>query len=657
MKHLNIDIETYCSAPIKDTGAFKYAESEDLELLLFAYSVDFGDVRVIDVKCGEEIPTEVLDAMSNDEVIKHAYNASFEFNILKNLGYDIGTRAGWRCTMVHAMYLGYPPGLALTGKAIDLPQDKKKLTAGTALIKYFSVPCKPTKANGKRTRNLPEHDKEKWVMFKNYCMQDVIAEMEIYKRLALFPVPEKEQKLWELTDQMNETGVRIDVDLVRGALDIDAKQSKDLCEKAKEITGLDNPRSTAQVLDWLQARVPDVENTTKETVTALLAKKDLPDEVRAFLEVRKELAKTSIKKYKAMETTRGTGERVRGLIQFYGASRTGRWAGRLVQVQNLPRNYLSGLDIIRELIKSEDLNAIKLIYGDASNTISQLIRTAFIPSEGDRFVVADYSAIEARVVAWLAGEEWVNEVFRTHGKIYEATAAQMFNVDFEKIKKGNPEYALRQKGKVATLALGYQGWVGALKAMGADKMGLDDEELKDIASKWRKANPNIVRLWDDLDGACIKAIKTGEDQQVRELIVKYEVEAIYGQSFLTIELPSGRKLYYPKPFLKENDRGDIAVNFFAQHNSHFMPEETYGGKLTENCVQAIARDCLGELLTKLDERIKSPVVMHIHDEVVIDGGADVNLDEVCEIMAEPISWAPGLVLKGAGFESQFYMKD
>lgn len=657
MKHLNIDIETYCSVSIKDSGAFKYAESDDLELLLFAYSVDFGEVKIIDVKNGELLPFEIIESLSNDEVIKHAYNASFEFNVLKQIGIDVGTRAGWRCTMVHAMYLGYPSGLALTGKAIGLPQDKKKDTAGKALIKYFSIPCKATKTNGGRVRNLPEHDLDKWELFKSYCKQDVVAEMEIYKRLEFFPMPEREQRLWELTDAMNEIGVKVDIDLVRGALDIDADQSKSLYLKAQGITGLANPRSTSQVLDWLKARVPEVEDTTKATVDALLAREDLPDEVRAFLEVRKELSKTSIKKYKAMEVCHGSGDRVRGLLQFYGANRTGRWAGRLVQVQNLPKNYLSNLDVIRSLIKSKNIDAIELIYGDVSDTISQLIRTAFIPSEGNRFVVADYSAIEARVVAWLAGEEWVNEVFRTHGKIYEATASQMFGVELERIKKGNPEYELRQKGKVATLALGYQGWVGALKAMGADKMGLSDDELADIANKWRGANPYIVRLWDDLEGACLKAIETGEDQQVRELSIRYEGEAVYGQTFLTIELPSGRKLFYPRPFLQPNDKGKIAVHFYSQHNTHLTPEGTYGGKLTENCVQAIARDCLGELLIKLDNKISSPVVMHIHDEVVIDGGDDVTLDEVCEIMAEPISWAPGLVLKGAGFESEFYMKD
>lgn len=359
-----------------------------------------------------------------------------------------------------------------------------------------------------------------------------------------------------------------------------------------------------------------------------------------------------------MHDCRCVDDRVRGLLQVYGANRTGRWAGRLVQVQNLPRNYLADLECARSVVKSKDLDLLQLVYGNASDTLSQLIRTAFIPSNGNKFIVADYSAIEARVVAWLAGEEWVNKVFATHGKIYEATASQMFGVAFELIKKGNPEYSLRQRGKVATLALGYQGGVNALKAMGADKMGLTEEEMTEIVDKWRVANPNIVKLWHGLNRACIRALQTGQDQEIRGLIVRYECETIYGQSFLTIQLPSGRELFYPKPYIKDNQFNKPAVHFFSQKGTKWGSESTYGGKLTENCVQAIARDCLGDLLIKLDERLKeSPVVMHIHDEVVLDAKQDLTLEEVCDVMAEPVSWAPGLVLKGAGFESEFYMKD
>ena len=658
MNHLNIDIETYSEVDITNSGAYKYVEDPAFEVLMFAYSIDFGEVQIVDLMQGEVLPDEIIKAMADDEVIKHAYNASFEYNALLAAGYDVGTRCGWRCSMFHAMYLGYPGGLAKTGNAIGLPQDKKKDSAGKALINYFSKPCKPTKVNGGRLRNLPHHDLDKWEMFKDYCKQDVVAEMEIYKRLSIFPVPDIEQRLWELSDSMNALGVKVDVDLVDGALAIDDESSDRLIKRAKEVTGLDNPNSTKQVLEWLQERVDGVENTNKETVASLLSRDDISSEVREFLKIRQELAKASISKYKAMDVCKGRGDRVRGLLQVYGANRTGRWAGRLVQVQNLPRNYLDNLETIRDVIKTKNLDLLQLVCGNASDTLSQLIRTAFIPSEGNKFVVADYSAIEARVVAWLAGEEWVNKVFATHGKIYEATASQMFGVPFELIKKGNPEYELRQRGKVATLALGYQGGVGALVAMGADKMGLSEDEMTEIVDKWRGANPNIVKLWYGLNRACIKALQTGKDQEIRGLRIRYECEAIYGQSFLTIQLPSGRKLFYPKPYIKDNQFDKPAIHFFSQKNTKWYPESTYGGKLTENCVQAIARDCLADLLIKLDSRLKShPVVMHIHDEVVLDAGQDLTLDEVCEIMAEPVGWAPGLVLKGAGFESEFYMKD
>lgn len=658
MKHLNIDIETYSTESITDVGAYKYVQDPEFEVLMYAYSVDFGEVQIVDLAQGEKLPNEIVEAMADDNVIKHAYNASFEYNALLAAGYDVGTRCGWRCSMFHAMYLGYPSGLAKTGNAIGLPQDKKKDASGKALIKYFSVPCKATKVNGGRTRNLPHHDPDKWGLFKDYCKQDVVAEMEIYKRLSMFPVPDVEQRLWEISDSMNALGVKVDMELVTGALEINNRLSDRLIERAKEITGIDNPKSTKQVLEWLQERVDGVENTNKETVSNLLVREDISDDVREFLEIRQELAKASISKYKAMDVCHGTGDRVRGLLQVYGANRTGRWAGRLVQVQNLPRNYIDTLEIARSIIKSKDLDLLQAVYGNASDTLSQLIRTAFIPTAGNKFVVSDYSAIEARVVAWLAGEEWVNKVFATHGKIYEATASQMFGVPFELIKKGNPEYALRQRGKVATLALGYQGGVGALVAMGADKMGLSEEEMTEIVDKWRGANPNIVKLWHGLNRACINALQTGQDQEIRGLIIRYECEAIYGQSFLTIQLPSGRKLFYPKPYIKENQFDKLAVHFFSQKNTKWFPESTYGGKLTENCVQAIARDCLADLLIKLDDRLPdNPVVMHIHDEVVLDAKQDLTLNEVCEIMAEPVSWAPGLVLKGAGFESEFYMKD
>lgn len=458
---------------------------------------------------------------------------------------------------------------------------------------------------------------------------------------------------------MNARGILVDFDLALGAIHINDILTLEQENRAREISGLDNPNSVAQILPWLQKYYPEVDNVRKVTVSELLEREDLKEEVREFLELRQELSKTSVKKYDSMKNCACTDHRVRGILQVYGANRTGRWAGRLVQVQNLPRNYIKNLELARELTKEEDKELLKLLFGDVTDTISQLIRTAFIPEGDKKFIVSDYSAIEARVIAWLAGEKWVEEVFATHGKIYEATASQMFGVPIEKIVKGNPEYSLRQKGKVATLALGYQGGVSALVAMGADRMGLSMEEMEDIKDRWRAANKNIVSLWYELERACVDAVETMEVQRVRCLEIEYVKDIIYGHSFLRIKLPSGRALYYPEPTLKENQFGKMAVHFMGiGTNRKFKSESTYGGKLTENVVQAIARDCLAELLLKLDERYPDdPVVMHIHDEVVLEARSCVSVDEVNSVMAEPIAWAPGLILKGAGFESGFYMKD
>ena len=658
MKDLSIDIETYSEIDLGKSGLYKYARDESFEILLFAYAVDFGSVRVVDLKEGEAIPEEVLAAMADDRVTKHAYNAAFEYNCLKRAGYDIGSRAGWRCTMFHAMYLGYPAGLAATGEAIGLPEEKQKLRTGAALIRYFSIPCKPTKSNSGRRRNLPAHDPEKWTLFKEYCAQDVVTEMEIAKRLAAFPVPMREQVIWEISDEMNALGVEVDFELVEGAIDINDRLTEEQLAEAKEISGLENPNSVPQALTWLQSRVSGVENLRKDTVADLL-EGDLPDDARAFLELRQELSKTSVKKYDAMIDCACTDHRMRGLLQCYGANRTGRWAGRLVQVQNLPRNYIKNLEAARELVKSGDKRGLELLFGNATDTISQLIRTAFVPREGRKFIVSDYSAIEARVLAWLAGEEWVNHVFASHGKIYEATASQMFGVPIEKIVKGNPEYALRQKGKVATLALGYQGGVAALKAMGADRMGLDDAELEDIKERWRGANQSIVRFWYELERAAVDVVRTGAPRNVKCLRLSYRANAAYGLSYLAIELPSGRSLYYPEPTLKENRFGKDAIHFMGIGvNRKFTEESTYGGKLTENVVQAIARDCLAETILNLYKEYPSdPVVMHIHDEIVMEARPEVTLEEINAVLSWKIPWAPGLILKGAGFESPFYKKD
>lgn len=659
MKDLSIDIETYSEVDISSSGLYKYSKDDSFEVLLFAYSIDFGEVQVVDLKRGEEIPLIVLSALADDSVIKHAYNASFEYNCLMNFGLDVGHRMSWKCTMFHGMYLGYPAGLAAIGEALNLDEDQKKLRTGKALIRYFCVPCKPTKANGGRTRNLPDHDLEKWELFKDYCKQDVVTEMEIYKRLEPFEVPEREYKIWAISDAMYERGILVDFDLVDGAIHINDRLTMEQEDRAREISGLANPNSVAQILPWLQKYYPDVDNVRKATVSELLEREDLNKDVKEFLELRQELSKTSVKKYDSMKKCACTDHRVRGILQVYGANRTGRWAGRLVQVQNLPRNYIKNLKLARELTKDEDKEMLELLFGDATDTISQLIRTAFIPEEGKKFIVSDYSAIEARVIAWLAGEKWVQEVFATHGKIYEATASQIFGVPIEKIVKGNPEYALRQRGKVATLALGYQGGVGALVAMGADRMGLSMEEMEDIKDRWRAANRNVVGLWYELERACVDAVDTMEVQRVKCLEIKFVKDIIYGHSFLQIKLPSGRSLYYPEPTLKENQFGKMAVHFKGiGTNRKFKSESTYGGKLTENVVQAIARDCLAELLLKLDKRYPDdPVVMHIHDEVVLEARKKITVDEINAVMAEPIGWAPGLILRGAGFESDFYMKD
>lgn len=655
--HLSIDIETKSSVDITKAGAYRYAQSEDFEILLFAYKYDEEEVQLVDLTAEEHIPEWILTALMNPNVIKHAYNAAFEWYCLNTAGYRTPLEQ-WNCTMIHGLYCGYTAGLDATGKAIGLPQDKQKLSTGKALIRYFCTPCKPTKSNGGRSWNLPKHAPEKWELFREYCKQDVVTENEILKRLQAFPVPEEEQRLWRMDILMNAYGVRVDTNLIAGALAIDSHSTECLTAEAFRITGLSNPNSTTQLQQWLSGKGVDIPNLQKATVEEYLQREDLPDDARKILEIRQQLGKTSIKKYVAMDTAKGVDDRVRGLTQFYGANRTGRWAGRLVQLQNLPRNYLKTLDYARNLVKDKNYDGIKLLYGNVPDTLSQLIRTAFIPSDGNKFVVADFSAIEARVIAWLAGEQWVNEVFATHGKIYEATASQMFHVPIEKIAKGNPEYSLRQKGKVATLALGYQGGTAALIAMGALNMGLTEEELPDIVQRWRSANPRIRDLWYAVEQAALTTMQTAQPQGIYGLIFRYEGDLVCGQSFLTVQLPSGRKLFYPKPFLQENQFGKMAIHYYTvgQQTRKWEVASTYGGKMTENIVQAIARDCLAETLKRID-RMGLQVVFHVHDEVIIDAPASITVEEICDLMAEPIPWAPGLILKGAGFESDYYMKD
>ncbi|MFR8547757.1 MAG: DNA polymerase [Lachnospiraceae bacterium] len=657
MRHLSIDIETKSSVDIGKAGAYKYAQSEDFEVLLFAYAWDDEEVEIIDLAWGEQIPFTVMEALHDPDVVKHAYNAAFEWWCLNRAGYE--TPIGqWRCTMVHGLYCGYTAGLEATGKAIGLPSDKQKLSIGKALIRYFCTPCKPTKTNGFRTWNLPKHAPDKWELFKDYCRQDVVTEREIYRRLKAFPMPEEEIRLWQMDIRMNAFGVRADRELVVGALAVGEDSTAQLMAEAGRLTHLANANSTAQLLEWLNDNGVGADNLQKATVAELL-ETPVTGDVRRVLEIRQQLGKTSVKKYEAMDSAMSQDDdRIRGLTQYYGANRTGRWAGRLVQMQNLPRNYIGTLDEARRLVKRKDFEGLRMIYGNVPDTLSQLIRTAFIPTVGNKFVVADFSAIEARVIAWLAGEQWVNEVFATHGKIYEATASQMFHVPIEKIAKGNPEYSLRQKGKVATLALGYQGGTSALIAMGALRMGLDEAELPDIVSRWRGANRRIVDLWYAVEQAALATMQTAQPQAIRGLIFALEGDLVYGQCFLTVQLPSGRKLFYPRPFLQENRFGKLALHYYTvgQQTRKWEIDSTYGGKMTENIVQAIARDCLAETLRRIDAR-GLQVVFHVHDEVIIDAPREITVDEICDLMAEPIDWAPGLILKGAGFECDYYMKD
>lgn len=626
--------------------------------MLFAYSIDFGEVTVIDLAQGQVIPDSIVTALSDPDVIKHAYNAAFEWFCLNQEGYKTPIDQ-WRCTMFHAMYLGYPAGLAATGRALGLPEDVQKDRQGKALIRYFCQPCKPTKANGGRTRNLPHHDPAKWELFIEYNKQDVVAESAIYDTLKSFAVPDREQRLWELDCLTNALGVRVDMQLVNGVRGITRHHMDALMAEAMRLTHLANPNSTAQLTAWLREQGADVTDIQKDTVTALLESDKINDKVRRMLEIRQELGKSSVKKYDTMVDVADDRERMSGLMQVYGAGRTGRYAGRLVQPQNMPRNYLKTLDLARGWAIDGNAKMLQLIYGDVMDTLSQLSRTAFIPSEGRKFVIADFSSIEARVIAWLAREQWAMDVFASTGRIYEATASQMFGVPAELIVKGRPEYALRQKGKAATLALGYQGGPPALIAQHALDMGLSEEELPEIVSKWRAANPHIVQLWYRVEREALAAMRDGKVHEVdRGVTIALKSDLSKGLNFLTIGLPSGRSLYYVDPFLKMGKFDKVQINFMAQRKDLWTSDSTYGGKLVENIVQAIARDCLTETLLRLNNRYPgSPVVMHIHDEVVMDAEPDVSVDDICDLMAEPIPWAPGLVLKAAGFESQWYMKD
>lgn len=660
MDHLSIDLETFSSVPIAKAGAQKYIASPDFEILLFAYSLNGAPPVCCDIAQGELLPDWVLDALCDPQCLKHAYNAAFEWGCLsKFMGRQLPPEQ-WRCTMFHGLYAGYPAGLDAAGRALGLPEDKRKLSTGKALIRYFCVPCTPTKSNGGRRRNLPNHDPSRWELFKEYNTQDVTTEMEIERRLSLITVPDWLQKQWETDLIINARGVTVDMDMVDGALEIGATVRERLTQEAVRISGLSNPNSVQQLSAWLEQETgEEVADLRKDTVAKMIAQApDIP-EVQRMLEIRQELGKTSTKKYDAIEQAVCPDGRVRGLLQFYGANRTGRWAGRLVQVQNLPRTYTQPLELARNLVKQRKLDNLRLIYGSVPDTLSQLIRTAFVASDGNVLIDADFSAIEARVISWLAGEQWRLEVFKTQGKIYEASASQMFGVPIERIKKGNPEYALRQKGKVAELALGYQGGTGALINMGALDMGILEDDLPDIVQRWRDTNKRICDLWYKMNSAAVEAISTGSSVGVGRLLVSCEYDAVHEVEYLTVLLPSGRKLYYNSPQIGVNKWGGPSISYMGmdQTTKKWKRIETYGGKLVENCVQAVARDCLAQAIENLEVR-GLPVVFHIHDEVVIDCRADTaTLDDVVDIMSRPIPWAPGLPLNADGWVGGFFKKD
>ena len=652
MQTLAIDIETYSGTDLIKSGVYKYVESPDFTVLMLACSFGNGPVEIFDLtnydKEQAQKSRKVFEALTNPNVLKTAWNANFERTCLaKNLGIELPPEE-WECSMVKAGMIGLPMSLEACAKVLKL--DQQKDTAGKALIRYFSLPCKPTKTNGMRTRNLPEHAPEKWQAFMDYCQQDVVTELAIRQKTNFFQIPAKEKLLWNLDQKINDTGILLDPALVDAAIAMDAENKEKLTEQAIGITGLENPNSAAQLKTWLSKETgEDVTSLTKAAIPELLAATEC-ETVTEVLGLRQEMAKTSVKKYEAMAKAICADSRVRGLLQFYGANRTGRWAGRLVQVQNLPQNHLPDLDLARNLVKAGDGWMIEFLFGSIPDTLSQLIRTAFIAPINHRFIVADFSAIEARVIAWLAGEKWRMEVFNTHGKIYEASAAQMFKVPLESVTKGSP---LRQKGKVAELALGYQGGPGALISMGALNMGVKEEELPMLVKMWRNANKAIVKLWNDVEAAALSAVE-GEP-----CTIQFGIKFFCDKGFLIIQLPSGRMLFYARPRLKANQFGgqSIAYEGMNQTTKQWGWQDTYGGKLVENIVQAIARDCLAEAMLRVDAAGYN-IIMSVHDEIVIEAANDFgSVEAVNKIMGTPIEWAKGLPLKADGYETNYYKKD
>ncbi|SDX64284.1 DNA polymerase [Salimicrobium album] len=646
MKRLAVDIETYCELDLKKVGVYRYAEHESFDILITAFAFDEAPVQQLT----KENQTLFMEALQDPHVIKTAHNANFERVCLSHYHNVAMPPEQWRCTMVDSTRIGLPAALGQIAQVLKLEEQKDK--AGTHLINYFSKPCKPTKTNEGRTRNLPEHDPEKWEEFVAYCIQDVETERAIRKRVDEFPVPESEQKLWALDQRINDRGVRVDADLMAGAITCDKQTKNEVMQQARHLTGLDNPNSPTQLLEWFQEQGVEIENLQKASVEALL-EYYTSGPVHDVLKIRQELSKSSVKKYDRMKQMMCSDKRVRGILQFYGASKTGRWAGRGVQVHNLTKNYmsLSRIRTARKLVKEQDFEGLDLIYNESrQNILSQLVRTTFVPSEGYKFAISDFSAIEARVIAWLAGEQWRLDVFNSHGKIYEASAAQMFKIPVDSISKGSPE---RQKGKVAELALGYQGGPGALISMGALNMGMEESDLRPLVDAWREANPNIKNFWYACDQAALTAVKD------KKIITTHGITFRREKGFLFIDLPSGRSLAYAKPHVTENKFGREAVAHYGLNEKNkWAKVDAYGGKWVENIVQAVSRDILAIAIERLND-IGYTTVMHVHDEVVLEVPEDDEdaLGKIEKLMGEPVSWAEGLPLAADGFEAEFYMKD
>jgi len=669
MTTLRIDLETYSDVDLKKCGVHKYVESDNFEVMLFGFKWGTGQACVIDLAQGQALPEHIVAALDDPTITKTAYNAAFEIACLsKHFGRQLDVTQ-WRCTSVHALYLGLPGSLGDVGKVLGLEDDKQKLASGWALIRYFCLPCKPTLKNGGRTRNLPLHDPDKWALFKEYCARDVDSEDEIAMKIAKFSVPEQEWKLWHLDQRMMNKGVMVDRELVNAAIECDGIFKERMTKEAIALTGLDNPNSRDQLLSWLQTEEDDdtIVDLTKKSVPKVLESTDSAT-VRRVLELRQEMAKTSVSKYHAMARAMcDKDDSVKGLTQFYGANRTGRWAGRLVQVQNLPQNKLRDIDLARNLLKARDYETLEMLFGNVPDTLSQLIRTAFVAREGCRFIIVDFSAIEARVIAWMAWCQWRLDVFATHGKIYEASAEQMFNLPVGSVTKKSP---YRQKGKISELALGYQGGAGALKTMGALEMGLTEDELEPIKDAWRAANPEIVQLWYSCERSAKEAVLGKKSVTLLLAGKKASLVFAYESGFLTIQLPSKRKLFYVKPRIEAEDlvretsaggkfiaarAGSLTYEGQDQKTKQWTRLSTYGGKLVENITQAVARDCLAESMLALDDAGYTQLAT-VHDEIIMEM-KDRSLTEAEEIMGEAIAWAPGLPLRGDGFETKYYMKE